>query len=314
MPAPLLIPLIGAGASILGNVIGATSQARQNAKAREFSLQMYDRQRSDALADWERNNAYNSPVEQMARLRDAGLNPNLVYGQGAVANSSMPPRSVDHDAWRPEAFRPDLSGIGSSLSQIYDIQLREAQTDNMRAATVVAGQEAALKAAQIASTAQSTAKSEFELELAKSLRLTSIDMAKAQLRKLDVDTGIALDQNERAAAANAQSLQKGAEEILSIRLGRAKTEDERRLIVQQMNSVKQDIKLKQLDIELKQKGIMPGDPMWSRVLARLLGDTGGVRPITAEDWKPSALPDSTLDRMKIPYKSGWQIFKEKMQK
>lgn len=32
-------------------------------------------------------NKYNSPLAQMNRLREAGLNPNLVYGHGSVANT-----------------------------------------------------------------------------------------------------------------------------------------------------------------------------------------------------------------------------------
>ena len=41
---------------------------------------------------WEKNNEYNSPVEQMRRLRAAGLNPDLMYGSpsSAVGSSSSP--------------------------------------------------------------------------------------------------------------------------------------------------------------------------------------------------------------------------------
>lgn len=291
MPVPL-IPLIGAGASILGNVIGAASQARQNRLSREYNLQMYDRQRQDALVDWERNNAYNSPQAQMARLRDAGLNPNLVYGQGAVANSSMAPRAVDADAWRPEAFKPDLNGVGNSLAQIYDIKLREAQTSQTEALTKVATQEAILKATQVANVAQSTAKSDFELQLAKDLRLTSIEQAAANLRKTEVETQIGLDQNERAAASNSASLIEAGERILTMRLGRAKTEDERAHIRAQISNLQKDNQLKQLDINLKRNGIQPGDNIALRVLAQLM--SGGVRPITSQDFKPGTIPDSTL--------------------
>lgn len=39
--------------------------------------------------------AYNTPAEQMQRLKDAGLNPNLVYGNGQVANTSEGSTSFD---------------------------------------------------------------------------------------------------------------------------------------------------------------------------------------------------------------------------
>jgi len=35
-------------------------------------------------------NAYNAPVAQMQRYRDAGLNPNLIYGQGTPGNQPAP--------------------------------------------------------------------------------------------------------------------------------------------------------------------------------------------------------------------------------
>ena len=47
-----------------------------------------------ALEDWERNNAYNSPLQRMQRLKEAGLNPNLVYGGKGAANTGGMIRSA----------------------------------------------------------------------------------------------------------------------------------------------------------------------------------------------------------------------------
>ncbi|WGL31303.1 DNA pilot protein [Dipodfec virus UOA04_Rod_880] len=43
------------------------------------------------VAQWERNNEYNSPIRQMERIKSAGLNPNLVYGEGVSGNNSSSP-------------------------------------------------------------------------------------------------------------------------------------------------------------------------------------------------------------------------------
>lgn len=40
---------------------------------------------------WEMQNAYNSPAEQMKRFGAAGLNPNLIYGQGSAGNANKFP-------------------------------------------------------------------------------------------------------------------------------------------------------------------------------------------------------------------------------
>lgn len=308
MPFPL-VPAIMAGTSILGNVLNAASTNRQNQKARDFSMQMYNRQRQDALADWTMQNEYNSPSSQMARYRDAGLNPHLIYGTGtASAGQASTPRSADSPSWRPDPAHYDFSGVGGAAMGFYDLAIKEATVDNLKAQNTVQVQDAALKAAQTASTTQATAKSEFELELAKSLRLTSIEAAQASLRNLNIQGDIALNQDERAALQSRASLAKTAEEILSMRLTRAKTDDERRLINQQIESVRKDVRLKQLDIELKQKGIMPGDPLYARILARVLD--GGSVPALDGDFRTTFPNRKAFDSLFVP-KGGDPYRKQK---
>lgn len=62
---------LGAGIGVVGNTIGGLINSHDSAKATHNENRFW--------AD------YNSPAEQMKRLSDAGLNPNLVYGQGANA-------------------------------------------------------------------------------------------------------------------------------------------------------------------------------------------------------------------------------------
>jgi hypothetical protein len=67
--------------------------------------------RKNSLADWNRQNAYNAPAQQMQRYKEAGLNPNLIYSQ---QNNAQPVRSTDYVA--PQA--PDFQGILAKSSQI----------------------------------------------------------------------------------------------------------------------------------------------------------------------------------------------------
>ena len=39
---------------------------------------------------YEKNNSYNSPAAQMQRLKEAGLNPDLMYSRGDVGNATAP--------------------------------------------------------------------------------------------------------------------------------------------------------------------------------------------------------------------------------
>ena len=82
------------GQVILG-VANTFSQAQTNAQNMEMNernnrlqiaLQYQQNQFNQQM--WNQNNIYNSPVNQMDRLRKAGLNPALAYG-GNVANVSQ---------------------------------------------------------------------------------------------------------------------------------------------------------------------------------------------------------------------------------
>lgn len=84
--------LAGAGASLVGGLVNnAWADARTDKQFKRMN-EMQDKM-----------NAYNAPVAQMARLREAGLNPNLVYANGgaviqsAVGNAPQPANTAPID-------------------------------------------------------------------------------------------------------------------------------------------------------------------------------------------------------------------------
>lgn len=87
-----IVGIAGAGAGLIGGLI-------DNAWADSRSNKQW--QRMNEMQD--KMNAYNAPVAQMARLREAGLNPNLVYANGgavmqsAVGNAPNPPNTAPID-------------------------------------------------------------------------------------------------------------------------------------------------------------------------------------------------------------------------
>lgn len=123
-----ILPAIEAGAAIASSIINPILQHNQNIRNQRFQREQYATQRADNLSDWNRENAYNSPEQQMARLKAAGLNPNLVYGSGAVASGgSVNAASAQASPGNaPEINPPDIQGI---LSQSQAIQQTKAQTD-----------------------------------------------------------------------------------------------------------------------------------------------------------------------------------------
>lgn len=276
MPGPLTGPLIVAGSSLLGSGVNAYAQGKMNRKTREWNERMYGMQRRDALADWAMQNDYNSPMSQMQRFRDAGLNPALIYGQ---TNEGAVVRSTNMDSWRPQAPQVDIGGaFAGGLQAFYDVQMKEAQIDNLKVANSVAKEDMLLRQAQVLATLagkdktkQDIAWNQFQMKLAEDLRPVTLESASEGLRKMKGETEFILDNNERAAASNAQSLREGAERILNLRSQRANNEVERDHIRQQIENLKKDERLKELDIELKRNGIQPTDPIYFRILGRILG-------------------------------------------
>lgn len=291
---PLAAPLIVGGANLLSQGVNAFAQGKMNKKTRQWNEKMYGLQRQHALADWAMQNEYNSPANQMKRFQAAGLNPNLIYGQ---SNEGGIVRSTNMDSWRPDPIQMDIGAAAQGgLAAYYDAQIKPLQTDNLKAANAIAVQEAILKAAQTAATIAGTEKTKldteqgrFNLSMAQRLEGISLQTAEQHLRKMMIDSDLALNRDLREERGmkvteatlklaqnrdvreqlqNAQSLREGIERILSMQLQRAKTQDERDQIRQMMRNVDKDIQLKDLDIELKRGGVQPNDAIYWRMLTR----------------------------------------------
>lgn len=284
--APLVVAgIIAAAGSIISGIIKGKSDKNANEQQREYNDMAYGRQRSDALADWNMQTEYNSPTSQMARMRQAGLNPILAAGN--ITSSSPSVRSTDYNSYTPKSvdYSPAVSGatsnISDSLLASYNVQQREAQTDNLKAQNTVLLEEAILKRAQTLQLLSSTEKTKVDTSaaafgLTQNMRLadTQFEAASANLTKTKNENEIALQANERAEIQTVSNLSEAVERILKMRADRAKTASERAEIQARINNIKADTKLKDLDYELRRKNINPGDNMFNRTLQRVLDDTG----------------------------------------
>lgn len=174
-------------------------QQQENEKAYQRSLKM-----------WNLQNEYNSPTQQMARIRAAGLNPNLVYGNGVTGNSagSTPQyEPAKFNAPTMQAYRGWNLGISDATSQYLAYRTAKAQVDNMEAQNSLIRQQAATEATRQANLAASTSRSEFDLNMAKELKDVSVSSAIA-------------DMNQRQASA-AQGWTKANREVIQYELDKA---------------------------------------------------------------------------------------------
>lgn len=123
--APLVLGgIIAAGASLVGNAIGASSQNKTNQTSIDINREnnAFNAQQAQLQRDWQEkmwgmNNSYNSPNAMISR----GLNP-FVQGSAAMAGSKSPASggAAASAASSPslQAFRPDFSDVGSALASM----------------------------------------------------------------------------------------------------------------------------------------------------------------------------------------------------
>lgn len=133
--------ITGAGGSMLtgflGQAFGGISTAIQNKRNREFQLDMYEKQKKDNLDFWQMQNEYNSPIMQIQRYKEAGLNPALLFGGSPgqatqIAPPAKPQYSPNEVKFDPMAVLQTYLSTKRASAEIENMQkqgaLIEAQT------------------------------------------------------------------------------------------------------------------------------------------------------------------------------------------
>ncbi|WNK13131.1 MAG: DNA pilot protein [Microvirus sp.] len=271
MPFPL-----GAALNLGGDLVNGIAGIFTNKANKKYATQMYDRQRSDSLADWNMQNQYNSPAEQMSRFKEAGLNPNLIYGQMSnsptVRSSSVPSY---------EGKVPQISPLSNTLMQSYDMKLKDAQVNLIKAQTDVAEQQKYNVAADTSLKGSNTDMVNFNLGKANSLLGYDLQgaglknqLTAAEITKKQADTQFTLDENMRQALTNSQNLEMGVQKIANMKLEGTQTSWQTKEIILRANNLIKTGQMQDFEIQLNKKGITRNDPVYYRAAIRLLqGET-----------------------------------------
>lgn len=119
----------GALISAIGNFFGNRSNRKASAEAFERESK-FAREERLAQQQWieqmyEKNNSYNSPAAQMQRLKDAGLNPDLMYSRGDVGNATAP--EAPQQAMTPRYNVIPTNTYGQTAQIAADAGLKAAQ-------------------------------------------------------------------------------------------------------------------------------------------------------------------------------------------
>ena len=188
-------PLIGGAlitgfGSLAGSMIGANAQRQANIQNMQLAKYQNNWQTAEnekayarSVEMWNMQNQYNSPTAQMSRLRQAGLNPNLVYGSGVTGNSagSAPqyqPAKIQRATMEP--YRGWNLGLSDAVSMYMAMRQNKAQVENMEAQSKLIKEQARTEGLRQGNIAMATARSGFDLDLARELKDVSVGRAIAE--------------------------------------------------------------------------------------------------------------------------------------
>lgn len=245
----MLPAAISGAAGIAGQGISAITQAITNKK---------NYKRAQSMRDYD--NAYNHPKEQMKRLKEAGLNPAMMYGgsQSVQASSGTAPQA--------QAPQFDLGGIVGNMMQAMQMQAQTANLKEVNENLKLQGQatklENVLRDAKILEYDRKN-------KMQQSFLDTTLEGLKYKNQLTQADIAYRLDENERRTMLTAQSLTKGVGEILQQDLQRAKTAAETKQIKAQIGILNSDQQIKDWEVQLSKDGINKTDPIYLKWASKI---------------------------------------------
>lgn len=116
----ILPAAIGALGAVAASAIGGILSHKSGESNKAFQERMYDKQYQDSVKFWQLQQDYNTPQMQLSRLRDAGINPMLYYGQsgamsGNIAQQAPEVPSMPQGSQQSYHFENPFAGIVQAL-------------------------------------------------------------------------------------------------------------------------------------------------------------------------------------------------------
>lgn len=233
---------VQAAGALLSSIFNARSQKKTNKQMMQFQEKMFDRA-----------NEYNTPLNQMKRFQEAGLNPNLIYGQGNPGNSSMP--------GAPSLKAPELGDLGdviaNPLSKYYERATANQNLDNLKAQEEYTKNKAFTESFKALSEEARNTGMRIKNEYMPSRERADLENVLKRTDKVLTDTAFTNAQNIRADMIADQTVRKLSTEINLNKL-RGK-------------GVNLDNLIKEMDESLyREHGIRPTDPGYLRAAGSIL--------------------------------------------
>ena len=299
---PLTIAAIIGGGANTANSFLTAGQSKKNLKREmRYSRQAADlqhernialwRMQSDRdLENWHLANEYNSPKNQMARLREAGINPRLVFGSSgatggmATAMKTGSPGSYKYNV--PDFSQRKPLQIPDGLGSYFDLKLKKAQVDAIEQQTSLNQQKEANEAVE---NAIKTAESR-----------NALGYYAQRRQKMHYDAR----QSFQKGQLGAHSTEVAIEKLEQAKLDTAKKAQEVELTAEQVLA-------QQIKNDYEQRGLSPNSPYQAKLLYKQLKKSGmnddqitttlltaGVSADVLKNVVPAGILGGALKRMK----------------
>lgn len=238
----------GAVAQAAGSLIGGITSTAMNINAQNKANQGNI---NNDWKMWHMTNWYNHPLSQVMRLKQAGLNPNLAYGNGVQGNIASQGKMSDMKA--PQV---DSNIIGNAISTYQDARLKQAQIDNMEMQRDVMDADIRVKNADVGLKLANTSKSQFDVKKGETLLSAQADAAKLYNDNLSL-------RNVEQTIKNSQLPEKHQQYLL---------ESASRIALNASYMTTQELQQQLLREEayLKQRGLTYSDSFLKRIFAPII--------------------------------------------
>jgi hypothetical protein len=224
-------PIISGGLQIGSDYLSNKQRQKLEADARKFNREM-----------WELQNKYNHPLQQMARLKEAGLNPNLIYG-------SSPGSAVGNAGAVAPGKAPEYN-MRNPMNAFMNAKVQQAQSNNLKSVTDL-----------------NTLKGLTEIQKA------GLSRAQKELLQGTLMSNIEIAENQASLGAQQVLQEKLKTKALSNKqtglIARYAAETQKAMAEKDIAKLR--INVEQLNSELASYGIRPTDPYWYRAIGLGLG-------------------------------------------
>ena len=238
------LPLIGAAVGFGTNMLQRHWRKKEEQSRRQYEQERETDRRNYDREMWRMVNQYNHPLQQMQRLADAGLNPNLIYGSSpgsAVGNAQQIATGKQLQGQAPQY------SIDNPINTFMNTKVQQAQSNNLRS-------QSNLNTANAIKSISQSGLAKVQKNQIEKLLPGNLEIQQEQIKQMNI--GTFLKTLEKTGKSKFYLANMAAETNKAIAEG---------------DIAQASIELAKLNERLATQGIRPTDPLWIKLMGQVFG-------------------------------------------